>query len=94
MSLEDQYKLYVEAYYGIQSIDEYDLKEYVLNEIKQLMINFENNYKGIDYNYINEYVKYNVDNKTKLQSSLILLNEINGSIELILLIKKKIKKYN
>ena len=92
MSLEDQYKLLIESYYGILIVDEYDLKEYVLKQIEKLIIDFENNYENIDYNKIREYVKNNVEVKTKLQSSLITLNSIDADIELILLIKDKIKE--
>ena len=91
MTLEDQYKLLTEAYYGIIEIDEYDLKEYILKKINDLIINFEKAYSGINYEEITEYVKDNVSIKTKLQSSLILLNDMDESLELILLIKNKLK---
>lgn len=91
MTLEDQYKLLVESYYGITLMNEYDLKEYALKKIDEIINDFENNYKGIDYNKIKEHVKTNVNNKTKLQSALITLNSINYDMDLILLIKDKIK---
>ena len=92
MTLTDQYKLLVESYYGILEVNEYDLKEYVLKKIEKLITNFENTYKDIEYKEIKEYVKENVDIKTKLQSSLITLNNINESMELILIIKTKLKE--
>ena len=92
MTLEDQYKLLIESYYGVSLLDEYDLKEYVLKDIQKLIKDFEDNYKCIDYNSIREYVKDNVSKVTKLQSSLITLNSINADMDLILLIKEKIKK--
>ena len=92
MSLEDQYKLLVESYYGVSLLDEYDLKEYVLKDIQKLIDNFENNYENIDYNSIKEYVKEKVSIKTKLQSSLITLNSMNAPMDLILLIKEKLKE--
>ncbi len=91
MTLNDEYKLLVESYFGILEVNEYDLKEYVLKKIEKLINDFENTYKDIDYKEIKEYVKENVDIKTKLQSSLITLNNINESMELILLIKDKLK---
>ena len=90
MSIEDQYKLLVEGYYGVDLIDEYDLKVYTLKDIEKLIDNFKIIY-DIDYENINKYVKENVSDKTKLQSSLILLNQMNAPMELILLIKKRLK---
>ena len=92
MTLEDQYKLLVEAYYGISLLDEYDLKEYALKDIQKLIDDFEINYKEIDYDKIKEHVKNNVSIKTKFQSSLIVLNSVEGSMELMLLIKERLKK--
>ena len=91
MTLEDQYKLLVEAYYGIILMNEYELKEYALKKVEDLINNFENDYKGIEYNNIRKYVKESVNDKTKLQSALITLNSINYDMDLILLIKDKIK---
>lgn len=91
MTLEDQYKLLVECYHGILLMNEYDLKEYALKRVEELIKNFESNYINVNYEKINEYVKNNVNDKTKLQSSLIVLNSINYDMELILLIKEKIK---
>ena len=92
MTLEDQYKLLVEAYYGISVLDEYNLKEYTLKDIQKLIDDFESNYAKVDYNKIKEHVKNNASTKTKLQSSLIVLNSIEGSMELMLLIKERLKK--
>ena len=91
MTMEDEYKLYVECYYGILLIDEYELKEYELKKIEKLIKNFENTYINVPYEKIKEYVKDKVSDKTKLQSSLIVLNNINGPMELILLIREKLK---
>ena len=92
MTLEDQYKLFIESYYGITLLNEYDLKEYALKKIEELIKNFENNYSDVPYEKIKEYVRDNVSDKTKLQSSLIVLNSINYDMELILLIKDKLKQ--
>ena len=92
MTLEDEYKLFVESYFGILLVNEYELKEYALKKIEELIKNFENNYINVPYEKIKEYVKDKVDDKTKLQSSLIVLNSINYDMELILLIKEKLKQ--
>ncbi len=95
MSLENQFKCLVECYYGILDMDEYDLKIYVLKEIEDNIRNFVNEYKISDFDYKKqaEYIKDNVSIKTKLQSSLIILNKIDAPIELILLIKQRLKNY-
>lgn len=91
MTLEDEYKLYVEAYYGINEIDEYELKEYILKDVDKLINNYNKTYSIDIDNKLREYIKDNISIKTKLQSSLIVLNNINGPMELILLIRKKLK---
>lgn len=91
MTLEDEYKLYVEAYYGINEIDEYELKEYILKDVDKLIDNYNKTYSIDIDNKLREYIKDNISIKTKLQSSLIVLNNINGPMELILLIRKKLK---
>ncbi|MBO6145791.1 MAG: hypothetical protein J6O62_03240 [Bacilli bacterium] len=91
MNLEDQYKLLVESYYGIELIDEYDLKVYMLKQIDKMIIDFKNAYDVDKDNKIKEYVINKVSDKTKLQSSLITLNQINGPMDLILLIRKRLK---
>ena len=91
MTIQDEYKLYVEAYYGINEIDEYELKEYILKDVDKLIDNYNKMYSVDNDNKLREYVKDNISIKTKLQSSLIVLNNINGPMELILLIRKRLK---
>lgn len=93
MKLEDQFGCLVEGYYGIEEMDEYDLKVYMLKDIEEYIKNFTKEYKINDFDYKKEveYIKDNISIKTKLQSSLIILNKINGPMELILLIKKRLK---
>ena len=91
MTLEDEYKLFVEAYYGVLLVNEYPLKEYALKKIEEKIKNFENTYIDVPYEKIKEYVKDKVSDRTKLQSSLIVLNSINYDMDLILLIKEKLK---
>lgn len=96
MELENLLKCYIEAYFGVQDMDEYDLKEFILKDIEDYIKNFVivNNIDKKLCTDISEYVINKVEIKTKLQSSLILLNKMNAPMELILLIKKKIKKQN
>ncbi len=93
MTLIDQYRCLVEGYYGVIEMDEYDLKIYILKEIENNIRDFIKEYNIPNFNYKNEaeYIKDNISIKTKLQSSLIILNKMNAPIELILLVKKRLK---
>lgn len=96
MERDNLFNLYVEGYFGVREMDEYDLKEYVLKDIENYINDFVYT-NGVDILYAKENskrIKDEVSIKTKLQSSLILLNKMNASTELILLIKKKIKELN
>ncbi|MBR1717693.1 MAG: hypothetical protein IJ715_00320 [Bacilli bacterium] len=94
MTINEEYRLYLGAYYGVQAMDSYELKVYILKEIDDYIKNFlkMNSIDNIEEEIT--YVKDNVDLKTKLQDSLILLNKINAPMELILLIKKRLKELN
>ena len=96
MSLEDIYRYLVGGYYGVSLMDEYDLKEYVLEDIKRYIENFveDNPISNFEYKKEAEYIKENVSDKTKLQDALLVLNKINGSMNLIFLIKKRLKSFD
>ena len=93
MSLEDQFKCLVGAYYGITLLDEYNLKEYLLNDIKNYIKDFveTNEMDKGKCKISSEKYEKELSNITKLQDSLILLNKMNANIDVILLVKKKIK---
>ena len=92
MSLEDEYKLYTEAYFGILEVDEYTLNIYEAKKIEKIMNDFKGEYKIENSEEIIRHVKEEVSLKTKLQSALIVLNQIKGPMELILIIKNKLKE--
>lgn len=89
-TLEEKLNLLLEAYYGLFEMDEYDLKEFEIKKLKDEIDNFIKEYNINNTNY--ESVKNNISLKTKLQSLLIVLNENNGPLELILLVKRRIKE--
>lgn len=95
MELIDQFRYLVGGYYGVRLMDEYPLKEYVLNDIENYIKDFVRNNKKEDIDYDKEHldVKDNVSDRVKLQDALLVLNLINGPIDLVLLIKEKLKKY-
>ena len=92
ITLEERLNLLVEAYYGILEMDEYDLKVYEAKKLEDEINNFIKEYNLNNFDF--EYVKNNISLKTKLQSLLIVLNENNGPLELILLIKRRLKDIN
>jgi len=94
MDLKDKFKYLVGGYYGITYMDEYPLKEYILIDIKNYIIDFINQNPIEDFDYRKEAEVYEkeLSKITKLQDSLLVLHEINAPIELIILVKRKIKK--
>lgn len=95
-TLINEFKTYVGAYYGVNSMDEYDLKVYVLKEIEQDIKDFilVNDLDKNECLLLAKEVEEKVSLKTKLQDSLLILYKMNASMELIFMIKNKLKKYN
>jgi hypothetical protein len=93
--LINEYRYLVGGYYGVSLMDEYDLKEYMLKDIENYIKDYvkDNYIDGFDYKKEKELVKENVSEKTKLQDALLVLNKMNGPMDLVLLIKKRLKKY-
>lgn len=93
MDLKDTFKYLVGGYYGIAEMDNYDLKEYVLKDIENYIRDFvkDNFLSDFDYKLEAENIEKNMDLKTKLQDSLLVLPKIEASIELVLLVKARIK---
>lgn len=96
MELEDQFRYLVGGYYGVSLMDEYDLKEYVLKDIENYIKDFIEINPIDDFNYLEEAIKIkdNVSDKTKLQDALLVLNKIKGSMDLVFLVKNRLKKYS
>lgn len=95
MELENQFKYLVGGYYGICLMDNYKLKEYVLNDIENFIKEFIRNNPIDNFNYKKEAdnIKKNVSDKVKLQDALLVLNRLNASMELIFLIKDRLKNF-
>lgn len=94
--LIDTFRYLVGAYYGVSEMDNYDLKEYILKDIELYIKDFIKDNPIPHFNYEQESSK--VDNelslKTKLQDSLLVLPKVNAPMELILLVKARIKEIN
>ena len=92
MTLEEIYRMYYGGYLGVSEMYEYGSKEYVLNDIEKLIKDFINNYHlELDFQSINDELE-RLDLVRKLQDALLVLNEINGPLELKLLIMKRLKE--
>ena len=96
MNLKDTYQYLVGAYYGVAEMDNYDLKEYVLKDIADYIKEFisDNPIPDFDYKKEAENIETNRSLKTKLQDSLLVLPKVNAQMELILLVKSRLKEWN
>ena len=92
ITLLEELRLYLGAYYGVLEMDEYGTKVYILKDIENYIRNFVkvNSFQNIDYGKECQIIE-NLPLKRKLQDSLYLLARMNAPMDLILLIKKKIK---
>lgn len=95
MELENQFRYLVGGYYGVSLMDEYSLKEFILKDIENYIKDFieVNPIDNFDYEKEAKLVKEKVSDKTKLQDALLVLNKMNGPMDLVLLIKAKLKEY-
>lgn len=94
MSLEEQFRILIGGYYGIREMDEYDLKIYLLKDIENYIISFlsENPIKNFNYKMEAQILEDKLPLKRKLQDSLLVLHMIDAPLEIILLVKKRIKE--
>ena len=94
MTNTDTYRYLVGAYYGIREMDEYPIKEFVLQEVEEYIDDFckANNIPKRVVEEERKDVEENVTLKVKLQDALLLLPKLENSTELYLLIKKRLKR--
>lgn len=90
----DKFKYLVSGYYGVNTIDEYQNKVYILKDIENYIKDYVNEIfdEKINYMQIAQKVEKETPLKVLLQDSLLVLNEIDGPMEIVLLIKAKIKE--
>lgn len=95
MDLKDQFRYLVRGYFGIKLMDEYGLKEYVLKDIENYIRDFieVNPIEDFDYLKEAEFIQDKVPNKNKLQDSLLVLNKVHAPMDLVLLVKQRLKIY-
>ena len=96
MELENQYRYLIGGYYGVSLMDEYPLKEYILKDIENYIkaVVKENPIKDFDYKKEAENIKDTMSDKTKLQDALLVLHLMKGPMDLVFLIKKRLKNYS
>lgn len=94
MELENQFRYLVGGYFGVSFMDEYDLKEYVLKDIENYIRDFVEANPISNFNYKEEAlkVKETVSERVKLQDALLVLNKMNGPMDLVILIKQRLKQ--
>ncbi|MBQ3308112.1 MAG: hypothetical protein IJG68_07995 [Bacilli bacterium] len=94
--LENQFRYLVGGYYGVELMDSYPLKEFILKDIEDYIRNFIeiNPISNFDYKEEALYIKDKISQKVKLQDALLVLNKIQGPMDLVLMVKKELKKYD
>ena len=95
MQIRDQFKYLVGGYYGVNLIDEYPLKVYILKDIENYIKDFLkiNPIENFDYQKEALEIQDKMSSKTKLQDALIVLQKINAPMELVFIIKKRLKNF-
>ncbi len=95
MELENQFRYLVGGYYGVSLMDDYPLKEYILKDIENYIRDFVEINPIDNFNYEEEalIIKDTVSERVKLQDALLVLNKMNGPMDLVFLIKQRLKKY-
>lgn len=75
-------------------MDEYPLKEFILKDIEKYIRDFieTNPISNFDYKKEAMKVKEQVSERVKLQDALLVLNQMNGPMDLVIMIKQRLKK--
>ena len=96
MDLLDVYKYLIGGYYGVSLVDEYDLKVYVLKEIENYIKDWlkTNDLGNVSIDDINNEVLNNKSDVEKLQDAMLVLHQIDGPLDLVLIINQRIMKIN
>ena len=84
----------ISGYYGISEIDDYDLKEFILNDVKEYIEKYINEHydNSISYRLVAEVIDKEYTILEKLNDALLVLKDIDGPMELIIMVKRKIRE--
>ncbi len=89
----NEFKHIVGGYYGIQSIEDYDIKFYILKEVENYIKEYIEEYQlNVDYKEEMDKINKELSLRVKLQDALDVLQKINGPLELTLIINRKLKE--
>ena len=92
--LINTYRYLVAGYYGVSMIDEYPIKEYMLSDINKYIDDFisTNPIGDFDYEKEREEIKNSFTDRVKLQDALLVLQLMESPMDLVFLVKQRLKK--
>ena len=93
LEIEDSYRYMISGYFGVMEMDSYQLKEYILQDIKEYITEFmrQNPSSHFELDQEIERIKDTYSLKTKLQDALLVLNQMEKPpIDLIIQIKRRL----
>lgn len=92
MNKEDEFRVFVRAYYGVDLMDEYPLKLYVLADLEKRIRDIVK--KGdFSYSLTSEAYELSKCNEIdKLNDALYVMKLINYKIDFIIMLNHKIKE--
>lgn len=94
MTLENQFRMLVGAYFGVMEMEEHDLRIFILKDIEDYIKDFIELNPIPNFNYREEAELINKDLtfKRKLQDTLRVLPLVSAPLEFVLLVQKTLRK--
>ena len=91
---DDDIKYMVSGYLGIKSLDDYERKVYILRDARKFIDAYveDSDFENFEFDKYCDYIDKEYTYLEHLQDALLLINSMNGPVDLILLIKPKIAK--
>ena len=92
MQFDDPYKYMISGYYGVELLDEYKNKLYLLKDIRKYIDAYleDNRVSNFDYEALNREIETKNSDLDKLQDALLLLKDMKGPMEAVLIIKQRV----
>ena len=94
MEFDDPYKYMISGYFGVELLDEYKDKQYLLKDRRKYIDAYleDNRIPNVDYEAIKNEIERNNTDIDKLQDALLLLNDMNAPMEASITIRQKISE--